>query len=112
MNFFSISTIVLSLSLLVASLPVRHKAPAPTVISYSEKKTEGCFEDPLSPCITETIVVKNPLFTPVIVTMTCGIDDQQEVQVPARTQLTVDIELTTPSGRTPSCQMTDWRKVQ
>ena len=82
----------------------------PTVTSAIQKKTEGCADDPLSPCITETVTILNPLFVPVIVTLECGINDRQVVQVAPRTRFSVSIELTEPAGRMPACLMVTWKR--
>lgn len=86
------------------------KRPAPHVVSTTQKQVDNCKETPLSPCLSETVVVENPLFAPVLVDLACGMDyDEQQVQIPARTRLSIEIELTTAPGHNPSCVMVGWK---
>jgi hypothetical protein len=60
----------------------------------------------------ETIVIENPLMKPVLVEVTCGPEfDRSEVNVPARTRLSIDIE-TTAVSKDLVCKMASWKTVE
>jgi hypothetical protein len=115
-NVFNYVVVAVSFVVLLIAVGALVSGPGPghrhgpSIVSSSQKRTEACAEDPLSPCMTEVVVIHNPLFVPVVVTLCCGVDDEQDVLVPARVELTVDIELTEPSATVPTCTMTSWRK--
>lgn len=77
--------------------------PKPFVVSQTGCKDKG---------LCETIVIENPLMKPVLVDITCGPEfDRSEVQVPARTRLSIDIE-TTSADKNLVCKMASWKVVQ
>ncbi len=88
---------------------VTHKV-VPRIVSNAQHKTENCSTDPLSPCLNEVVVIENPFLTPVDVTIGCGeMNDTQELHIPARTRLSIDIELTAPPARDPACQLIGYK---
>ncbi len=90
----------------------KHRPPQPSIVDSSSRRNDECKEDPLNPCIFEILVIKNPLLVPVEVTIGCGIDlDINTAIVPARSKMTVELEITSPVDRTGHCQIVGWEKV-
>ena len=91
-------------AMFAASLAVpRHSPAGPRIVSNTTYKVENCKEDPLTPCYGERIVIENLWMVPAQVILSCGMDlDEQEMLIPARTRLTVDIEMSIPVPH-PAC---------
>ena len=89
------------------------KLSGPHIVSSSRYHIDDCpGTDPLSPCEGERVVFENPWLVPALLTVGCGVEyDEQEIRIPGRTRLTVEIELTIPT-RHPACSIKKAVKAQ
>ncbi len=102
--------LVLWVMLVGIALHRAHRAhgskPAVVLVSQERFKIAECAEDdPLAPCEGERMVMENRSMTPQTVTINCGSDnDEADTLIPARTRMSVEIEMTIPSPF-PACRI-------
>ena len=86
------------------------KKAEPRITAHLQHPTENCTPDPLSPCLSESISILNPLYKPVLVSVECGEENRGVViQIPARMVLTIDLEFTAPM--IDECKIVKWSIV-
>lgn len=110
-------TLILALSSLFVFInpefEMKMKKEKPRILEASRFRTVGCTPDVLSQCVSERLLIVNPMLYTAILTINCGDDsDEADVTMYPRTKLTVEIELDIPGDpETPSCRITGWRKL-
>ncbi len=84
----------------------------PHIISAERFRTVDCKPDVISECVSERLVIVNPMLYPVIVTLNCGdSSEESDINISPRVKLTVDVALDLPGDpQTPSCQIKAWKK--
>lgn len=85
--------------------------PEPRITKSERFILQGCDKenDPLSLCVGERLTLENPLYKPVVFTIRCGSDfDEQDVTINGGVTQVVEIELTIPPQSEQVCKVASW----
>ncbi len=105
--------LVASCAFLLAATSVRKNQLQPRIVSQERFRPSQCFEDdPLGPCSGVRLLLENPIYSAAELRISCGDEnDEQLVQIPPRSRLTVEVLMTLPVGGDSPCSMLGWKKL-